>query len=206
MLKRLFRRVVSRSAEPVNGLRELATIPEFQQYKIGRGTYGRPRVLSWGEGATLKIGSFTSIAEGVEILLGGEHRPDWVTTYPFNELWDCARGHKGHPMTRGDVVIGSDVWIGRGALIRSGVQIGDGAVIGARSVVTRSVTPYTVVAGNPAREVRLRFSPRVIEALLEIRWWDWPDECIVEAMPLLLSDDLDGFVRTYRRADQGVCE
>jgi chloramphenicol O-acetyltransferase type B len=79
------------------------------QYNIGRGTYGEPSIFSWGEGTILEIGSFCSIASGVKIILGGEHRIDWVTTYPFNAFWDSAKSVGGHPATKDDVIIGNDV-------------------------------------------------------------------------------------------------
>ena len=96
--------------------------------------------------------------------------------------------------------IGNDVWIGTEAFILSGVTIGDGAVIAARSVVTRDVAPYAVVAGNPARQVRLRFSETVIDALERIRWWDWPITEIQSAWPLLLSSDVEAFVAKFEAA------
>lgn len=164
----------------------------------GRGTYGTPRVSQWGENARLKIGNFCSIAENVHILLGGEHRSDWVTTYPFNVLWPKVAGHiKGHPRTKGDVIIGNDVWIATGAFILSGVTIGDGAVIAAHAVVTKDVPPYAIVGGNPAKIIRYRFDETTIQKLLEISWWDWPDEKIKGSIDLLLSDDIDAFVNRY---------
>jgi acetyltransferase-like isoleucine patch superfamily enzyme len=74
------------------------------------------------------MGAFCSVASGVQILLGGEHRPDWVTTYPFSALWAKGRHLPGHPASKGDVVIGNDVWIGAEAMILSGVTIGDGRI------------------------------------------------------------------------------
>jgi len=162
--------------------------------EVGRGTYGNPKVRSWGEGAALKIGAFCSIAEDVTILLGGEHRMEWVTTYPFNVKWDAARHITGHPVTRGDVVIGNDVWIGFGAMILSGVTIGDGAVIGARTLVMKNVPPYAIAAGHPAVVVRKRFDDATIDRLLKIRWWDWPDEKIERFLPRLLNSDLEAFL------------
>lgn len=170
----------------------------YKDYDIGDWTYGTPTVLSWGEDARLKIGRFCSIANGVEIMLGGEHRSDWVTTYPFSVFCKDAEGFTGHPKSKGDVIIGNDVWIGTGALILSGVKIGDGAVIGARSVVTRDVAPYAIVAGNPAKLLRLRFAEEVVGELLRIAWWEWPLEKIAEAWPLLLSDKICEFIQTYR--------
>ena len=161
----------------------------YPQYDIGKRTYGDPKVLSWNEGATLKIGSFCSISKEVTILLGGEHHMDWVTTFPLPAAWK-----HGHPHTKGDVVIGNDVWIGNGAFITSGVTIGSGAVIGARAVVTKDVPPYGIVAGNPAQLIRTRFAQETIDRLLKIAWWTWPDEKIERFQPLLLDSDIERFL------------
>jgi virginiamycin A acetyltransferase len=170
----------------------------YSAYQIGEWSYGRPQVLPFDDCTKLIIGRFCSIASDVTILLGGEHRTDWVCTYPFNELFDDAREFQGHPHTKGDVKIGNDVWIGYGALILSGVSIGNGAVIAARSVVTKNVAPYSIVAGNPARHIRFRFPEHIINALQEIAWWDWPLKEIKEAWPFLLSTNIDAFVARYQ--------
>jgi len=167
---------------------------KYPQFQFGRETYGNPKVHSWGEGATLQVGSFTSIASGVQIFLGGDHRIDWVTTFPFNVLWKEGRNISGHPKTKGDVLIGNDVWIATEAVIMSGVTISDGAVIGARAVVTKDVPPYTVVAGNPARVVRKRFGDKTIQRLLEVKWWFWSDFRIKESLPLLLNNEINKFL------------
>jgi acetyltransferase-like isoleucine patch superfamily enzyme len=166
----------------------------YPEYQIGRGTYGDLKVYSWAEGATLSIGAYSSFAMGVKIFLGGEHRIDWVTTYPFSALWASARQYSGHPKTKGDVLIGNDVWIGAEAMILSGVTIGDGAVIGARAVVSRDVPPYAVVAGNPAKVVKYRFEPPIIERLVALQWWSWSEMQIQKAMPDLLSHDIENFL------------
>lgn len=170
---------------------------------MGRGTYGDPVVLHWGEAATLRVGAFCSIAPEVTIFLGGNHRVDWITTYPFSELWDSAKGIPGHPATGGDVVIGNDVWLGLGATILSGVVVADGAVVAASSVVTHDVRPFEIVAGNPARSVRCRFRPDEVDVLLRLAWWGWPDAKIDAAMSYLLSSDvagLRGFSDAYDHA------
>ncbi|MDZ7371239.1 MAG: CatB-related O-acetyltransferase, partial [candidate division KSB1 bacterium] len=166
----------------------------YARYQIGEYTYGFPLVYDWNEGSTLKIGKFCSIAKNVKIFLGGNHRSDWVTTFPFPEFFKDAQNVKDYTATKGDVIIGSDVWIGHGAIILSGVTIGDGAVIGAGSVVSKSVPPFAVAAGNPAKVTRMRFSDRQIEQLLQIRWWDWPTAKIVSFLPLLLSPNIDEFI------------
>lgn len=168
-------------------------------FDIGAHTYGRPTIRWWGEAARLRIGRYTSIADDVTIFLGGNHRVDWVTTYPFPALsegfWGEAKGITGHPATKGDVVIGNDVWIGQNSVIMSGVRIGDGAVIAAYAVVTKDVPPYAIVGGNPAQEIRRRFSPEVIESLLAIEWWNWPHQKVRRFIPYLLQDDIQMFIQ-----------
>jgi acetyltransferase-like isoleucine patch superfamily enzyme len=173
--------------------------PKYQIFKIGKHTYGKPTVeCFWENLATLKIGKYCSIAGDVVIFLGGEHRSDWVTTYPFNVLEPTAKSIQGHPWSRGDVNIGNDVWIGTGAFIRSGVTIGSGAIIGAKSVVTKNVEAYEIVAGNPARTIRKRFSDKIIQELLEISWWDWPEEKVRAEISFLLSNNIEDFIRRNR--------
>jgi acetyltransferase-like isoleucine patch superfamily enzyme len=168
--------------------------PRYSNYSIGRFTYGDPSVLEWGEGMTLKVGSFCSISANVTILLGGNHRSDWITTFPFNVVFEGFTHIEGHPSSNGDVIIGNDVWIALNTLILSGVTIGDGAIIAANSVVTKDVEPYTIVGGNPAKKIRNRFDNKTIENLLKIRWWDWDLEKIKSTIPLMLSTDTQAFL------------
>jgi acetyltransferase-like isoleucine patch superfamily enzyme len=191
------RQILDRLAGRRRSIPFLDQAPAYREFAVGAWSYGDPLVLSWGEGTTLRIGKYCSIAKGVVISLGGEHRTDWVTTYPFPAVLTAARGMRGHPRSKGDVVIGHDVWIGREAMILSGVTIGDGAVVGARSVVARDIPPYAIVAGNPARVVRHRFDRETIAALRAIAWWDWSDAEVAEALPFMLADDIDGFIRRY---------
>lgn len=169
--------------------------PLRERFSVGRCTYGEPFIPDFGDKATLRVGAFCSFAGNVTIILGGNHRVDWITTFPFMLHWDCARDVKGHPATKGDVVIGNDVWIGYRAMILSGVRVGNGAVIGAEAVVAKDVPPYGIVVGNPARLVRKRFSDEQIATLERIAWWDWSDAKIEKAMPLLLSGDIAGLAK-----------
>lgn len=165
--------------------------------EVGSYTYGHDgiKIIQSGEGKTLRIGKFCSIAEGVVVFLGANHRVDWLTTYPFghcreNEFPKVKKDH-GHPATKGDVIIGNDVWIATNAVIMSGVKIGDGAVIGAYSIVTKDVPSYTIVAGNPAKQIRKRFDDVVIDKLLELKWWDKPESEINEISDILCSNDIE---------------
>jgi acetyltransferase-like isoleucine patch superfamily enzyme len=167
---------------------------------IGEYTYGNATVMRWDDSTRVSIGRFCSIAGDVTIFAGGNHRPDWVTTYPLRIKLSLPRAWQdGVPATKGDIVIGSDVWIGQGVTILSGVQIGDGAVIGARAVVSKAVPPYAIVAGNPAKVVKMRFAKRQVDDLLRIRWWDWPVERILPYVDLLSSPDIDRFIREADR-------
>lgn len=166
----------------------------------GAHSYGVPEIRWWGENAGLVVGKYCSIARGVTIFLGGNHRADWVTTYPFNVFayWREDARQEGHPLTRGDVVIGNDVWLGDGCTIMSGVQVGDGAVVAARAMVAKDVPPYAIVAGNPARIIKYRFDAERIALLQQLQWWNWPEPKIRAAMskllgpePLALDDGID---------------
>lgn len=162
--------------------------------RMGRCSYGRPKVVAYDDRSSghVDIGSFCSIASGVQFIIDGEHRIDFVTSSPLVEL--MVGRPAGHNRSQGPIVVGHDVWIGRDATILSGVRIGTGAVIGACAVVSADVEPYTIVVGNPARPVRRRFSDAHCEALLASKWWEWPDTRIRAAVPLLWSADVDAFL------------
>lgn len=166
----------------------------------GAYSYGAPKILVYpGDRGRLLVGRYCSFAMDVSIFVGGEHRTDWVSTYPFRAVRGLPGAYEdGVPATRGDVVIGNDVWVGRGVTIRSGTHIADGAVIGAGAVVATSVRPYAIVAGNPAREIRRRFSDDQVDALLEVAWWRWPDELVERAVPLLNGTDISEFLTWAR--------
>ncbi len=163
----------------------------FEEFNV-RYLYGRKEdmelaTLQW-KPDKLKIGRYCSIASGVVFLMGGNHthRTQWVTVYPFK-----GTSKKAYE-SRGDTLVGNDVWIGMEAMIMPGVKIGNGAVVAARSLVTKDVPPYTVVGGNPARVIKKRFSQEEITILQKVAWWDWEEEIIEDAMDLLQSRDLKG--------------
>jgi len=151
-------------------------------------------------GDKLRIGKFCMVASDVTFIMNGaNHLSDAVSTYPFAVFegdWTDAMEGKAYP-TKGDTVIGNDVWIGYGATIMPGVSVGDGAIIATKSVVTKDVEPYSIVGGNPAKEIRKRFTEREIEELLEIRWWDWPIEKITRHVQKLTSKNIKGLKDLY---------
>jgi acetyltransferase-like isoleucine patch superfamily enzyme len=168
-----------------------------ENVSVGDFTYGRPEVLSWGEGSKLKIGKFCSIADRVKIMLGGEHRGDWISTYPFNILLYEYNFITDSPISKGDVVIGNDVWIGMNATIMSGVHIGNGAIIGAEALITKDVPDYAIAGGNPFRIIKYRFSEDIIKKLLEIVWWDWNTKVLPDIIPILQSNNINGLFKFY---------
>jgi acetyltransferase-like isoleucine patch superfamily enzyme len=162
---------------------------------VGTNTYGSPAFWLWQESERIEIGSYCSFAGEVAILGGGEHRVDWVSTYPLRVLFDDPlAGRDGHPSSRGPTIIGNDVWVGYRVTILSGVKIGDGAVLAAGAVVTKDVPPYSIVGGNPAKVIKPRFPPEIIEQLLQIQWWNWPVEHIKAATPMICSGNISAFI------------
>lgn len=149
-------------------------------------------------GDRLVIGRYCAIATGVQFVMNGaNHALDGFSTYPFaifGKGWEDP-GHDWRKGSRGDTIVGNDVWIGTEAMILPGVAIGHGAVIGARAVVASDVPPYAIAAGNPARAVKRRFDEKTVERLLEIAWWDWPVEKVTANLAAIRGADLAALER-----------
>lgn len=149
----------------------------------------------------LIIGKYCSIACGVKFLFtSANHAMQSLSTYPFPIFanhWGLDWANVASAWdNKGDIVVGNDVWIGYEAVLLQGVTIGDGAIIGARAVVTKDVEPYTIVGGVPAKEIKRRFPPETIAALLALRWWDWPPETVRANLPELMSGNIEKFAQT----------
>lgn len=175
----------------------------YSGYYHGHGFDECARYLLPDDGVDkLIIGSFCSIGSGAAFIMAGNqgHRSDWISTFPFYWMSDVpsfAGAHNGF-RPAGDTVIGNDVWIGSEAIIMPGVTIGDGAVIGTGALVTKDIEPYAIMGGTPAKLIRKRFDDAQIAKLLELRWWNWKDEELKQAMPILTSGDVLALHRYWR--------
>ncbi len=145
-------------------------------------------------GDRLVIGRFCALATGTRFIMNGaNHALDGLTTFPFaafGQGWDAVPMDAIDFPMKGDTVVGHDVWFGYDSLVMPGVRIGSGAIVASRSVVAADVPPYAVVAGNPARVVKMRFADDVIAELLDLAWWDWESERLTRAIPALVRSDL----------------
>ena len=145
-------------------------------------------------GDQLIIGKFCMIASDVKFIMNGaNHLSNAISTYPFAVFgngWESAMEGKTYP-NKGNIEIGNDVWIGYNATIMAGVKIGDGAIIATNATVVSDVEPYSIVGGNPAREIKKRFSPEIIERLLKFQWWNWDIEKITKNVQNLTDLDID---------------
>jgi acetyltransferase-like isoleucine patch superfamily enzyme len=163
--------------------------PSWPTFKVVEGVVGK--------GLPVTVGRYSGLHPTVSILVGSEHDPGFV----------CVLG--GHMRdgqwvlsdvgidSRGPVTVGNDVWVGYEACVLSGVTIGDGAIVGARALVRKSVEPFSIVAGNPAKHIRYRFEAPVREALLRIRWWDWSDDVVAAHAAQIHSAEVDDFVANH---------
>ena len=145
--------------------------------KIGKRTYGRVNVLDFGTENILKIGSYCSIGPNVAFVLCAEHPINTVSSFPFRVK---IMGEQFEAISKGNIIVDDDVWFGYGAIVMSGVHIGQGAVIAAGSVVTKDVPPYAVVGGCPAKIIKYRFTPDIIEEMLKIDFNKISDDFIMQ--------------------------
>ncbi len=145
-------------------------------------------------GDKLIIGKFCAIATDVKFIMNGaNHKLTGISTYPFaifGNGWEKVFPDKKELPIKGDTIIGNDVWIGYNALIMPGVKIGDGAIIASRAIVTKDVPAYTIVGGNPAKEIKKRFTQHEIDKLLSIAWWNWPIDKITKNLEIIVSADI----------------
>lgn len=140
----------------------------------------------------LIIGKFCQIASGVRFMTNGSNHPlEGVSTYPFKVFGKSWATKSLNVKSKGDTIIGNDVWIGNSATIMHGVKIGDGAIIGTNALVTKDVPPYTIVGGNPAKTIRRRFDEETIQFLLDLAWWDWPIEKITDNIEALANGNFE---------------
>lgn len=148
-------------------------------------------------GDKLIIGKFCMIASDVKFIMNGaNHLTNSLTTYPFaifGNGWENAMDGKSYPK-KGNINIGNDVWIGHNATIMAGVTIGDGAIIATNSTVIKDVEPYSIVGGNPAKEIKKRFSKEKIRKLLELRWWDWDIPKITQNLQYLTGNEINNII------------
>lgn len=159
-------------------LNKISRPSSLAKVRAGRKSYGPLHLLDFGNDAEqLIIGNFVSIAEDVRFILGGNHSYEGFSSFPFKHFyWDQS---KPEAVTKGPIVVQDDVWIGYGTLVLSGVTIGQGAVIAAGSVITKDVPPYSIVGGNPARVIKYRFEPEVIDKLCAFDFSTLSDETIL---------------------------
>ena len=151
-------------------------------------------------GDRLVIGKFCSIACGAKFLFNSaNHTLNSLSNYPFPiffEEWQLDKKDVASAWdNKGDIVIGSDVWIGYEAVVMAGVHIGDGAIIASRAVVTKDVPPYTIVGGTPAKKIRMRFDEDTIAQLQELKWWDWSTDEIAHYLPHIMNGDMEELMK-----------
>lgn len=206
------REAIERLRRSLNRAETSVALQERAQQHLADGTlvmgnmsYYAPNVVKYaGDTGRVIIGNFASVAADADFYVGGLHRTEWVSQYGLRAMLDLPGAHEdGFTHGRGDIVVGSDTWVTNGCTVMSGVTIGDGAVVGTKAVVAKDVRPYAIVVGNPAREIRRRFSDEQVEALLRIRWWDWPTEKVKRHVELISSPEVDVFIARFDPAAGG---
>lgn len=189
----LLRPLLARSPEVANVT--AGPFSYYHDFDDGLGFLSRNVLYNYGmSGARLRIGAYCAIAHGARFVMpDANHAMAGPSTFPFaifGGAFEAALPLDDYPWPPGrDTMVGNDVWIGMGALVLPGVTIGDGAIIGAGAVVASDVPDYAVVAGNPARVVRMRFDAATVARLKRLAWWDWPAERVARAVPALVKGD-----------------
>jgi lipopolysaccharide transport system ATP-binding protein len=171
---------------------------------VGKWSYGNPKIYRWNWKNKIFIGNFCSLGPEIKIIIGGNHRIDWVSTSPlpadtfnFKDTFLNAQKIKNFNYSKGDLHIENDVWIGAFSIIFSGVRLGNGSVVAAGSVVTKDVEPYTVVGGNPAKFIKKRFTSKQINFLNGSKWWELEDKKIDLLSKYLLNENVDLFIKKF---------
>ena len=176
-------------------------IENIHLWNADRGSYfdRTVNIVTWSDQYKVYIGKYCSIGRDCNFFLHANHRVDWIRT--SSQLWgpvtpEIADMHMrmGHPTCKGDINVENDVWIGAKSTIMSGVKIHNGAVVGSCSVVTKDVPPFAIVAGNPAKIVKYRFTEKQIDGLQKIAWWNWTEDRIKTEAMLLWSNNIDEFI------------
>ena len=179
-------------------------IENIHLWHADRGTYfdRHVNIITWSDQYKVHLGKYNSIGRDCNFFLHANHRADWVTTTsqllgPVTPEIADMHMNMGHPTCKGDIKVGNDVWIGATSTIMSGITIGDGAIIGAGSTVTKDVPPFAIVAGNPGKIVKYRFTEEQIEKLLQISWWNWEEDKIRDNAMSMWSPNIDDFIKKF---------
>ena len=201
--------VMLQDGSPHLGTVFLAAAIDHARFKVGRYTYASahhppedwaahlaPYLYEFSP-EMLTIGKFCQIASGVQfITASANHRFDGISSYPFAIFGGGPRENRpSMPEAGPDTIVGNDCWIGSGATILPGAHLGDGVIVGAGAVVAGVVNDYSIIAGNPARIVRERFSKEQASKLKSIAWWDWPIDKILRFEAEISNGDVDALER-----------
>jgi acetyltransferase-like isoleucine patch superfamily enzyme len=208
---------INRLLEPLYTYNERVTSHPKIIIPYGKHSYGPqpelitnylPALVYKAQGS--KVGKFCSISSGLRFTFYGKHNYQWVSTYPFYAFYQKWKYNDGKTCYESGklvhsrfkpapIIIENDVWIASNVTIMEDVTIGNGAVLAMDSLVTKNVPPYAIVGGKPAQIIKYRFNDQQIGELLKIAWWDWTDEEITKFLPLILSDDIEGFIEAAER-------
>lgn len=162
---------------------------DIRDVTIGKKTYGTIRIFNDVKNAHLYIGSFCSIGDNVVFLLGIDHSTNFISTFPFRVKIE--KKDEMEAISKGNIVVDDDVWIGYGATILSGVHIGQGAIVGANALVTKDIPPYAIAGGTPAKLIKYRFEERIINELLKVDFDSLTDDMIIDNIDDLYKEMTD---------------